>query len=364
MRRTMPLLVLAVLGTVALAWAAGPPYPVPAAWVKNRPFIARFDSLQARQGSAAAWSYIDSLIAGARVKPDRQLLVQALIKRGGTRAYLGDLAIGEPDLIEARRIAESIRDTLGQILAIQYRAHAREVRDEFEISVPLWKRMLQLARAWNDPDHEGWARMGLAYADLENDRAEAARAGYREVIPLMARAGDPVGLQEARIGLARAAIALRDYETARTIQLDVLDDARRAGNPVSEAHALNNLGAIEDYVGDPAAAADYYLRAGAVARSGHVQLSLARIELNYRNSLLALGRYDEATRSIDSAPDGGPPRATGTCGRASPTSSWRRASARNATRRRTRWPAKCWRAGTRCASSCGSIPPRCAWRCG
>ncbi len=287
-------------GGVRPASAAAPPYRIPVAWQRQRTVLARFDTLEARGDSPGAWTFLDSLVGAARARGDRQLWLQALIRRGGTRTFRGNLAAGDPDLRAADSLAVAMRDTLGQLLVLEWRLFGWGTRDRFDVTLPLARRMLALAVQVREPSFEGWARVGPAWADLRRGRLASSAKHYRRAIACFRRAADPIGLHQARIGLARVLAAQGRTEAQRGVYLDLLADARATHDRYSEGHALNNLGELEFALGDPAAAMERWRAADSLRRSaGIATTGEDGPAFNLALALAQLHRFDEAAAQLE-----------------------------------------------------------------
>ena len=300
MRRLLFLVPAACVATAALAapLTLHRPYRITPAWEKRGPAISWFDSLDARGRHAAAWAYLDSLVAAARVSGDRNMLLEALVKRGGTRAFRGQG--GEADLIEAERLAVAARDTLGQLAALMWRGYGLGGEGRLDRARPLYQRMLVLARAWRSASFEGWARTGLAFGDLRRGRLAAARAGYGAALLRFRAAGDEVGVQQATIGLARVLTQQGRFEEQAALYRAQLGDARRHGDGLAAFQVLNNLGVCEFSGGDPAMAERDWRAAIALADSlGSAGPGREGAEMNLSLALSRLGRYDDAAELLE-----------------------------------------------------------------
>lgn len=290
-----------LLASACPARAQGsPPFAVPERWVRNRTLIAGFDSLEAHGRGPAAWGFLDSLAAAARARGDQVLLMQVLVRRGGTRTFRGDLARGEPDLIEANALAVSLRDTLGMLESTRWRASGYSSRENFTAARPLWTQMQKLARAWGSASHEGWALLGLAYADLHDVHRERARLQYRGAIAKFKSCGDRVGLHQAWIGLARMLSTQGRYPEVLQLYREQLADARASNDRYGAAQVLNNLGSAEYQSGDPAEAISLWQQSAEAQRKlGMPSAAEGGPELNLGLALTRLRRYDEAARRLE-----------------------------------------------------------------
>ncbi len=292
-------LVLCAAGTAgAQVRSSRPPFHIPADWIRFRPAIDRFDTLESRGRRAEAWGYLDSLVAAQRASGNRRWLVQALVKRGGTRAFRGDYRAGEPDLAEAQRTARAVGDTLGEILSLQYMAYAANASGRLSVARPMYDRMLALSISRRDLSHQAWAHMGLAYIDLRSGATQRARAGYRNTVRLAQACGDTPALLEGRIGLANVLNVLGDYDASVAEYRRLIADATAANFKQTLANALLNLAQVEQFRGDPQIAArlreqaeQTYLAIG--DRSGARGAAKQRVD-----ALLELGRADAAAQIL------------------------------------------------------------------
>lgn len=221
-----------------------PPFFVPTEWKRFRTTLARFDTLESRGRRPDAWVFLDSLVAAQRTSGDRHRLMQALVRRGGTRVFRGDSRRGEPDLAEAQTLAVALGDTLGEILATQYRALGAMNSGDFARATPLWNQCLRRSLQRRDLSHEGWARMGLAFIDLRSGRDLRARAGYERVVQLMRACGDVPGLLDARTGLANVLSQLGRNDEADAEYERLVTDAAKHGQSYVQANALINRASV------------------------------------------------------------------------------------------------------------------------
>lgn len=305
-RLPVRLLVLSALLLPMPARAQGgePPFPTSEAWRRNRADITRFDQLDRSGRGADAWGYLDSLVAAARASGDRALLMQALLKRGGTRSYRGEHARGEADLLEADRLARALSDTLGVLEANRWQALALSEAGRLAECAQSWSRMRHWARAWGSPSHEGWATMGIALADLQRNRVEESRLGYRRARELFLRARDEGGLRQAGVGLQRVLIKQQRYAEVRDLTLERVEEARRAGDRLTEAQLLNNLGSLEWWLGDPRRSLELLRRSLAAFRESEKRTGRPTQPATYQNlsqALSQLGRSEEAAQMLEQA---------------------------------------------------------------
>lgn len=307
MRLSLPLFVLLAslfLPTLALGQQGEPPFPTNESWRRNRALIGRFDQLDRAGKRTEAWVFLDSLVNGARARGDRALLMQALIKRGGTRTYRGEFDQGEADLVAADQLAIALRDTLGVLEATRWRALARTEGGRHEESIRLWARMRDWARSWGSPSHEGWARLGLALADLERGRVEASRQGYRRSRELFTTAGDAMGLRQAGVGLQRVLTRQGRHDEMRELTMSQVREARAAEDRLTEAQLYNNLGVLEWWLGDPRRSLEL-IRLSQSAYSEHERRTGRPLQPssydNLARALSQLGRSEEAASVLERA---------------------------------------------------------------
>lgn len=289
--------VVAVLFAASSAHAqpsGEPPFYVAPEWKRFRATLARFDSLEARGRRAEAWVFLDSLVAAQRSSGDRSRLMQALIRRGGTRVFRGDYRRGEPDLAEAATLATALRDTLGEIMSTQYRAYGVMSSGDFARAAPLWNQCLRRSIQRRDPSHEGWARMGLAFIDLRSGRIARARAGYARVIRLMQSCGDVPGLLEARTGHANVLSRLDRLAEADAEYGRLVAEAAANRQPIVQANAQLNRASVAWQRGDGLSALSFVAEAERLYRASGNR-SGARAAAVRRADLLHSVRHFEAS---------------------------------------------------------------------
>lgn len=305
------LLLLVIPPAPATAQGQEPPFPVKDTWRRNRPAMARFDALDRSGRSAEAWRYLDSLITEAEARGDRSTLMQLLIKRGGTQSYRGEFDRGEADLVAADRIAIALRDTLGVLEATRWRALARSDRDRDLEAGRFWARMRDWARAWGSPSHEGWARCGMALTDMARGRYAEAIAGYKLARQRFAEAPDPAGLRQAGVGLQRVLLRQQRFDEVRELTLQQVREARAADDKLTEAQLLNNLGALEWWLGDPRRSLDLMRQSLVAFREGERRTGRPVRPSVYENlarALARLGQADEAVVMLERASEQWRPR--------------------------------------------------------
>lgn len=310
-RSFLGILLLAMLPAHAMAQGQEPPFPMKDSWRRNRAPLARFDQLDRGGRGVEAWRYLDSLISDAVARGDRSTHMQLLIKRGGTRSYRGEFDRGEADLVAAERLALGLRDTLGMLEATRWRALARSERDRDVEAARLWTRMRDWARAWGSPSHEGWARCGLALADLDRGRLAEATTGYRIARERFAAAPDPAGLRQAGVGLLRVLTRQERYDEMRELTLQQVREARAADDKITEAQLLNNLGSLEWWLGDPRRSLDLMRQSLAAFREGERRTGRPVRPVTYVNlarALARLGQADEAATLLERASESWRPR--------------------------------------------------------
>jgi CHAT domain-containing protein/tetratricopeptide (TPR) repeat protein len=256
------------------------------------------DTLVAHQQLDSALVVLDFLLDDARRMAGRALETDLLLARGGILATIGRAKEAEAALRPVLDYATAHQDSLKVCQSLRHLARVVGLQGRMAESSSIYRRLLDLALTRQDRVHEAHARLGLAYADLLDGRAAIARAGYDRAIALFREQQNDRFELIALTGLGRCLGALGESEKQRACFLEVAERSAAIGDPYSEGHALNNLGAIEFSVGDPAAAARYYRRA--------YELQIANRNLegsiipakNIATALTHLGQYEDAAATL------------------------------------------------------------------
>ncbi len=223
--------------------------------------LARADSLFLRREAAPAAAILDSLLLESRRGRPREDELKVLLAQARLNGFIGRPAPGRASAAAALKIAASLQDTLATCQALRWLALAAQLEGELPEARTHAQRMLDLARVRGDRTHEAHGTLFLGYDDLmAGNLAEASRE-YTKAANLFAETGDLRFELMARTGLGRALNARGEIDSARVCYQYVLHGSRKLGDPFGEAHALNNLGALEFTFGDPSVAQDLYQQA-------------------------------------------------------------------------------------------------------
>ena len=261
---------------------------------QRRASRALADTLMAHQKLDSALVVLDFLLDDARRTEDRAQEADILLSRGRILATIGRAKEAEAALRPVLAYATAHQDSLKVCQSLRHLAYAVGLQGRMAESSSICQRLLDLALARKDRVHEAYARLGLAYADLLAGRAAVARGGYDWAIALFREQHNDRFELMALTGLGRSLGALGESEKERACYLEVAERSAAIGDPYSEGHALNNLGAIEFRVGDPAAAVSYYRRAYELQIANQNPEGSIIPAKNIATVLTHLGQYEDA----------------------------------------------------------------------
>jgi len=166
------------------------------------------------------------------------------------------------DLLErSRELAIAQRDTLTWMTTLGVGAFALNRQGRYEEGIDFATRQIALARASGDPLGEAYAQWSLAYAQLQRNQLEAARAAYRRAGTIFGERGQVREELTTLVGLGRVETRAGELDEARRTYGRVMRLAGDLDDAANLADALNNLGAIEVELGRRDLAARYALRA-------------------------------------------------------------------------------------------------------
>jgi len=296
-RATTPLPILlaslAILGGSALLaqTLSGEPRGKPSA-------TAAVDSLwrAGQRDSAAALTAI--LVRQARATGDSVALMDLQLRAGRQARLLGPAAEAEGGLREALAMATARADTARRLAALRWLSVVTELRGRGDEARDLSESLRVEAAAAGDARHAAWGHIGLAWHALQGGRTADAEEQYESAAALFAGGGDlegelwsllGLGLTRTRAGRLRAAIAA--YQRAA-------DLAASHGERLTEAIALNDLAAIDFYLGDPVRAIAQFERSRAIHRELGSWRETIRPTLNIALCLGELGLFPAAEESL------------------------------------------------------------------
>ncbi|MBW2374108.1 MAG: tetratricopeptide repeat protein, partial [Deltaproteobacteria bacterium] len=292
-RATIPILTFILLILVA-APAATETLPPPARAV--------LDSLAAWHGASRP-DRVDSLaapaIAAARAENDSTFLLALLLARGRTRAAFGLAREGEPDLREARELAVARRDTAAWLPSLRWLSVAVGQQGRVTEARRIYRDLEALATAAGDSVHMGWAWIGLAYDHYLASRPDSAGALYGAAAGVLDRADISRGAIWALNGQGLALRQAGRYAEAAASFRRLLDLARTHGDALNEAVALNQLGRLELYFGDPGRAVVWLRQAEEIHRRFRHHREQLLAEIDIAKALDLQGRKDDAAMALD-----------------------------------------------------------------
>jgi CHAT domain-containing protein/tetratricopeptide (TPR) repeat protein len=141
-----------------------------------------------------------------------------------------------------------------------YRARAADKRGDGARTVAQYRRAASLFRQLDDPDHEAAA---LLYLGMQLRRGHDAGAldALQAACNAAAAAGSLNDLATARNEIGLCYLGANDFDKARDSYLAALQIYKQIDRPQAQAVALQNLGEIEQVLGRPWNALDFFLAA-------------------------------------------------------------------------------------------------------
>ena len=267
----------------------------------TEPLIAHIDSLWTNDQRDAAMSKLEEELPRARADNDSVMVSNLLVIQGSFNIFLGDLPIAEAVLLEGVAMARARQDSTLVMSGLRWLGLAVGSQGRRDEAMVLYAELLELGVSLGDRRHQGWANVGLAWANWRNGEAETALAQYERATELFVGTGDVQGELWANNGVAAVNSDLGRYDQAAEGYQATIDVARLHGQAIPEAMALNNLGAIEYSLGRSDVAVEYFRQAHAL----HAQSKNKRQELpplfNIALCQNDLGQYTAARQTLDEA---------------------------------------------------------------
>ncbi len=285
----------ALLGMTMLALAA----PVPLAPDFASRFVA--DSARAIQmvdrGSLdSAHAVVAPLVGAARRSGDRAWVARAMVLRAATDMRIGHAAPVMDTILTAEKLAAAARDTATWMSGLRVESMGRNYLGRSDVAEKLAHRWFDLATASHNAEYQAWAHTMFGWLASRRGDLPTARRELETALPTFEamhhRAGEPYTLNV----LANVLVAQGEYERGRTMLHRLLDLGHAYDNPQIESYALQNLGAVEGRIGDPAQAIGWYRQAMEIAQKrGDVQGQLVDMS-NMGELALRIGRVTDAEK--------------------------------------------------------------------
>jgi len=260
--------------------------------------LAWADSLFLRQRPAEALTLLDSLLGGPRAADE---VVDIQLARGRVLATIGQGRPAETALRAALAALPAEADSLRWAKLQRWLAVALDLQGRSAEVRRLAEDSLASALRRADLTHEAYARLTLAYADLQAGALAAAERGYLRCLDLFEQLGNQRFALIALTGLGRCYNGTGELAAAADCYARVAAESRALGDPYSEGHALNNLGTLTFALGDPAAALTAFGRAYRLHREhGNPEGCIVPAK-NIATALTDLGRLEDAATILEEA---------------------------------------------------------------
>jgi tetratricopeptide (TPR) repeat protein len=277
-------------------WGVAPGRATPSDFPQH---LAKLDSLHVHHQVDEAEELATRLLGQARTHGDTLALQPLTAKLGRLYASYGRPKDGEPLLVEASTLAESLRDTLALGDALRWLGYSLDQQGRLQEAHSLYVRMNSLARIAGDTKHQAWSLVGLAYlATLEGDYPSAEQ-DYRQAAGLFAQLGQHQPRIWALNGLGASLQQAGHLDQALACYQEVVTVARKVSYPAAEALAENNRGSLAFARGDPGSALESYRRAWTLQIELEQKQDAIISGVNIADCLLELGRFDEATELLN-----------------------------------------------------------------
>jgi transcriptional regulator with AAA-type ATPase domain/tetratricopeptide (TPR) repeat protein len=230
-------------------------------------------------------------------------------KSAAALTLLGVTAYRRGDLLIARDYAEQ---ALGLYRRLGDEAHAAVARNniglihkqlcEWDSALACFRSVLETRQKLGLYAETVVPLMNMGIVHQKMGEWAAAEEHYRACESVLVQVGNDILLARAYIGLGNVARLQRKFPEAETQLLAALDRARRKAANREEVLALEFLGELDFDRGRPERAVARYHEAMVLAeRSAPEGDLIVEIERRRAEALVALGRLDEAERSLDRA---------------------------------------------------------------
>lgn len=293
-------------GPGVLLAGAGPggaraPSPATHLLVRMPADSAAASALALRDQLDSARAVLAPAIAESRRLGDRRVLARWLRLEANLEVNRGNGPLALAAAGEAARLAAAERDTVLWMYALRTEATALNLLGRYADAKQRCLAWMRMAERRADLEYLAWGRVMLGYfCELEGELAEA-RGHLEWAIPRFAEVRLPLGERYALTVLGNILKSQGDFPAAAERYRRVLALARAAGDRMSEARALNNLGLVEWRTGSQDEALRLYRQSNELHRADAHFADLVIGLSNVSNSLLNLGRPEEAIAAGEEA---------------------------------------------------------------
>ena len=232
---------------------------------------------------------------------DRLGHASAMMYVGFGQHLLSDHEAALDTLTRALAELEPLGDLSARSLALGGLAMVHGSMGHYDEAQNAARENLRVARALGDRDREGWVRVTLANHLLDLGQNETAIQEGEESLHIFAALDNGNGQARAHAILGGALRQLGRLPEARAHVESALRLAREGGVLLTEARALDDLGRVAGAEGSHEDALDLHRQALSLRETVGNRQAEASSHLRIGETLLALGRRDEAIASLHRA---------------------------------------------------------------
>ncbi len=241
---------------------------------------------------------LDATIAEARRTNDRFALARLLRIDGALYAGVGEANAALPRLAEAATLAAAQRDSAALLRILRWQAYAYGSLGRLDDAWRAASEQRRLAQLTREEAFDALGRASQGWVLMRRGEFARARAETEAAARRLRALGEENFESLALAPLGSLQMAAADYRAARVTYTRKLELARRARSSFSEAQALNDLGVLENFVGDPALALEMFEQAERMHVDRGEWREAVEAMVNRSNALMSLGRWVEAERLI------------------------------------------------------------------
>ena len=239
-----------------------------------------------------------TFVRRAEAVGDSVLLGRALTQRGRALVMFGRPG-AERDIDAGIHIAESVRDTMGLMPAVNFKGFARLSAGRPDEATRCFERRLMLAQRTHSPIDEAWARTSLGLVFHNTGDQKRARQEYERALALFHDSGKKRLEISPLIGLGRVESALGNGPASIRWYRRALSASVETGDRMNEMWSANNLAVMETKQGDLSRSWEYLQHAIALARELKSPWGMVVPACNLAAALQELGDFETAQSVLD-----------------------------------------------------------------